>query len=165
MNTYKIQNLTFTYKKNCFKLSMESDKIKDDFDEVCKKFNLKELEKIVKMQYVKNVKVFQDVAKTGEGMTELELLGLIEDKDMDLFSEMAMSNSDYQTALDSAKRTYLSNPDNVKKLFETVLDGDTSKIKYDVEGAEFGKLIKVVKQVFEDFFLQYPSLTKGLITG
>ena len=99
--TYKIQNLTFTYKKSCFKLSMESDKIKDDFEEVCKKFKLKELEKIVKSQYVKNVKVFQDVAKTGEGMTELELLGLIEDKDMDLFSEMAMSNQDYPMLFDS----------------------------------------------------------------
>ena len=165
MKTYKIQNLTFTYKKSCFKLSMESDKIKEDFDKVCEKFNLKELEKSVKLQYVKNVKVFKDVAKTGEGMTELELLGLIEDKDLNLFSEMAIGNSDYQTAFESAKKTYLSNPDNVKKLFETVLDGDTAKIKYEVEGAEFEKLFKVVKQVFDDFFLQYPSLTKGLMTG
>jgi len=167
MKNYKIQSLSFSYKKGCFKLSMDSDILKDKFDEHAKKYDLESLGKLAKSQYIKSIKTFKDIASNPDvkGLTELELLGLINDDEIDIFSEIAISNSDYQTAFDKAKKTFFSNPENVKQLFETVLQGDTSKINYDVEGVEYEKLIKNVEVVFNDFFTQYPNLMGNLKFG
>jgi len=167
MKNYKIQNLSFSYRKGCFKLSMDSDILKDKFDEHAKKFDLENLGRKAKSQYIKSIKTFKDIANNPDvkGLSELELLGLINDDEIDIFSEIAISNSDYQTAFEKAKKSFFSNPENVKQLFETVLQGDTSKINYDVDGVEYEKLIKSVEVIFNDFFSQYPNLIGNLKFG
>lgn len=66
---------------------------------------------------------------------------------------------------DEAIEEFLDDPDNVKLILTTCLDGPVESIDYDVKNEALISLRKSVKEIFQDFFLRIQNNRGKLLSG